>query len=90
LTEEERHKNEFRVRFQVIKVDPSDLRDAVVAMCPESGETTSCKELPQNGRVQCNGNPAKLVWQIQFLVKDQASMLNKNFYRVLLYSGVDD
>jgi hypothetical protein len=32
--------------------------------------------------------PTQLMWQIQFLVKDCASQTSKNFYRVLLYSGL--
>jgi len=28
-----------------------------------------------------------MIWQIQFLVKDSASQLNKNFFRVMLFSG---
>ena len=50
------------MRFQVYKVDPSDLRECCVAMCTESGETQSCVSLPQNGRATCNGKPAKLIW----------------------------
>jgi hypothetical protein len=73
----------------VLKVDPVDKRECVVAMCTETGETQSCKNLPASGKVSCNGKPAQLCWQIQFLVKDSASQLNKNFYRVLLFSGVD-
>jgi len=72
-----------------LKIDPSDYRECCVAMCPESGDTQSCKDLPANGKATCNGRPAELIWQIQFLVKDQASQINKNFYRVLLYSGVN-
>jgi hypothetical protein len=45
--------------------------------------------MPASGKALCNGQPAKLIWQIQFLVKDLASQINKNFYRVLLQSGVD-
>jgi hypothetical protein len=28
-----------------------------------------------------------MIWQIQLLVKDSASQLNKNFFRVMLFSG---
>lgn len=58
LTVEEKHANRFRVRLQVLKIDPSDFRECCVAMCSESGETQSCKDLPANGKVTCNGSPA--------------------------------
>lgn len=90
LTDEEKTTNYFRVRLQVLKVDPVDLRECCVAMCHESGDTQSCKDLPANGKAACNGRPAQLIWQIQFLVKDQASQINKNFYRVLLYTGIGE
>ena len=54
-------------------------------MCPKSGKTTSCKDGKQN----CDEAAMELIWQMQFLVKDPSSQLNKNFYRVMLYSGVD-
>ena len=89
LSAEEKQKNQFRVQIQVLKVDPIDYRDCAVAMCTESGDTESLKDLPAKGKITCNGKEAKLIWQIQFLVKDSASQLNKNFYRVLLYSGLE-
>jgi hypothetical protein len=58
LTDAEKNKNYFRVRLQVLKVDPIDLRECVVAMCTESGETQSCQNLPANGKVSCKGKPA--------------------------------
>ena len=30
------------------------------------------------------------IYRMQFLVKDQSSQMNKNFYRILLYTGVDE
>lgn len=87
LTPEEKSRNSFRVRLQVFKVDPADLREACQVLCSK-GTTSSCKDLSEN--VKCNGKDTKLIWQIQFLVKDSASQLNKNFYRVMLYSGVDN
>ena len=41
-----------------------------------------------DGAAQCEtcNVPTKLIYQMQMLVKDTASQLNKNFYRVLLYS----
>lgn len=72
-----------------MKVDPEDFKECCVAMCVDNGETLSCIDLPPNGKALCNNKPTKLIWQIQFLVKDQASQVNKNFYRVLLYSGID-
>ena len=86
LTEEEKANNKFRVRMQIYKVDPSDYREACVAICSE-GKTTSCKEL--TGKAKCQDKNLEQIWQIQFLVKDAASQLNKNFFRVILYSGKD-
>jgi len=71
----------------VYKVDPKDLRECVVVLCNETGKTTSCKDLAGSGKLQCDGKSAKMIWQIQFLVKDSASQLNKNFFRVMLFSG---
>ena len=71
--------------MQVYKVDPTDLREACVAIC-KNGTTTSCKGIKG---AACEGQRPELVWQVQFLVKDAASQLNKNFYRVMLFSGVD-
>ena len=75
----------------MLRVDPKDARECVVAMCPKSKETFSCKELGEGARAKCSpcdGKPcdAQFIYKIQLLVKDSASQLNKNFYRVLLYS----
>jgi hypothetical protein len=64
LTESEKQKNYFRVRLQVLKVDPEDVKECCVAMCVENGETISCKDLPANGKATCNDKPTKLIWQI--------------------------
>jgi len=82
--------NSFKTRFYVLRVDPKDARDVVQAMCPECKSTTSCKDLGISGKAkctECKGEPeCKLIYMLQLLVKDSASQLNKNFYRVLLYS----
>ena len=70
------------------RVDPADAREIVVASCPSCHDTTSCKDLPEDGSAKCEkcNVETKLIYQMQMLAKDTASALNKNFYRVLLYS----
>ena len=86
--EEVRERNCFRVSFCVYRFDPADAREIVVAACPKCHDTMSCKDLGEDGAAQCQtcDVPTKLIYQMQMLVKDTASQLNKNFYRVLLYS----
>ena len=81
-------KNTFRTDFCVYRVDPADAREIVVASCPSCHDTTSCKDLPEDGSAKCEkcNVETKLIYQMQMLAKDTASQLNKNFYRVLLYS----
>ena len=88
LPEQRRNLNAFRTKFCVYRVDPEDAREIVVAACPKCHETTSCKDLPASGSAKCQACkvPTRLIYQMQMLVKDTASQLNKNFYRVLLYS----
>ena len=88
LPEQFRSKNSFRARFCIYRIDPEDAREVVVAACPKCHETSSCKDLPASGAAKCSTCkvPTKLIYQMQMLVKDTASQLNKNFYRVLLYS----
>ena len=58
------------------------------ALDPETKETFSCLELDDAEEAKCkeSGKPAKFMYRMQLLVKDQPSMLNKNFYRILLYA----
>ena len=57
-------------------------------MDPDTKETFSCQELNGEAKGKCKGSgkPAEFIYRLQLLVKDQASQLNKNFYRILLYS----
>ena len=59
-----------------------------MAACPKCHDTISCKDLAADGAAKCKScdEPTKLMFQLQMLVKDTASQLNKNFYRVLLYA----
>ena len=86
--EDVKKKNYFNVSFCVYRVDPGDHRDIVVAACPKCHDTISCKDLGPDGAAKCKACkvPTRLIYQMQMLVKDTASQLNKNFYRVLLYS----
>lgn len=83
-----RERNRFKVIFSTFKVDPEDAREVVQVMCPKCKDTSSCKNLGADGAAECKNCklPCMLVYQVQLLVKDYASQLNKNFYRVLLYS----
>ncbi len=64
LSEQEKKRNYFRVRLQVLKIDPEELKECCVAMCVDNGETLSCKDLPPSGKAICNNKPTKLIWQI--------------------------
>lgn len=84
---EERKRNLFRVRFYALRIDPMDPRECVQALNPDSKETFSCIDLDGATDAKTKeGKMAKFMYRIQLLVKDQASQLNKNFYRVLLYA----
>lgn len=85
---EEKKKNQFRVRFYALRVDPQDPREVVQAIDPDSMETFSCQDLEEaeGAKTKTSGKKASFIYRMQLLVKDQASQLNKNFYRILLYS----
>ena len=51
LSPDEKRRNTFRVRMQVYKVDPTDLRECAVVLCNETGKTTSCKDLTGTGKL---------------------------------------
>lgn len=72
---EVKERNTFYVRFCVYRIEPSDPREIVVAACPKCHDTTSCKDLPEDGAAKCKAcNVAtKLIFQMQMLVKDTAS-----------------
>jgi hypothetical protein len=74
--------------FYCLRIDPEDPKEIVQALCPKCKETYSCKDLDKEGRGKCKGCKVecKLVYRMQMLVKDSSSQLNKNFYRILLYS----
>ena len=57
-------------------------------MCPSCFECYSCKDLGKDGRGNCVDCKVecKLIYKMQLLVKDASSQMNKNFYRLLLYS----
>ena len=55
-------------------------------MCPKCKVTKSCKDLGSQSKCTDCKIDCQLIYQLQFLVKDATSQLNKNFYRVLLYS----
>lgn len=60
----------------------------VQALDPDTMETFSCQDLEGEDEGTCKGSgkKAQFMYRMQLLVKDQASQLNKNFYRILLYS----
>lgn len=92
IPEDVRKKNVFKVRFYVLRVEPPELREMVQAMCPECKETFSCKDLGKDGKAKCKDchKECQLIYRIQFLVKDSSSQMNKNFYRILLYSDTEE
>jgi len=70
------------------RLDPEDEREIVQAMCPKCFDTQSCKDLGKDGVAKCAECKVdcKLIYQMQMLAKDCSSQINKNFYRILLYS----
>lgn len=59
------------------------------ALDPETKETFSCEDLGQAQKGKLSRKKDKdceFMYRMQLLVKDQSSQLNKNFYRILLYS----
>ena len=91
IPDEYKRKNAFKVRFTTYRYDPrEDTREVVQAMCPKCKATKSCAEM-EGSEATCTdcGVACRLIYQVQFLVKDACSQLNKNFYRVLLYSYED-
>ena len=72
---EERKKNQFRVRFYALRVDPQDPREVVQALDPDSMETFSCQDLEEAEGAKCEnaGKKAEFIYRMQLLVKDQAS-----------------
>ncbi len=91
IPEEIRQKNVFKVRFYCLRIDPVDKREIVQAYCPETHECYSCKDLDKDGRAKTAGAKleTKLIYKMQMLVKDASSSMNKNFYRILLYTYDD-
>jgi hypothetical protein len=61
-------------------------------MCPKCKECYSCKDLDAEGLGRCKPckTECRLVYKMQLLVKDSSSQMNKNFYRIILFSGVND
>ena len=61
-------------------------------MCPKCKECFSCAELGPSGKGKCIACKVetRLVYKMQMLVKDSSSQMNKNFYRLLLFSGITD
>ena len=59
-------------------------------MCPKCKECYSCKDLGKDGHGKCKTCKVdcKLVYKMQMLVKDAASQMTKNFYRLILFSGI--
>ncbi|CDW75388.1 alpha telomere binding protein [Stylonychia lemnae] len=92
IPENLRERNAFRVRFYCLRIDPIDHREVVQAYCPECSETYSCETLEKEGKGKCKSCKVecKLIYKMQMLVKDSSSQMNKNFYRILLYSFDED
>jgi len=90
LPEEYLDRNIFKVRFYCLRIDPQEIREIVQAMCPKCKECYSCKDLGKDGHGSCKSCKVdcKLVYKMQMLVKDAASQMTKNFYRLILFSGV--
>lgn len=88
IPEEIRERNAFKVRFYCLRIDPQEIEEIVQAFCPSCYESYSCKALDQDGKGKCKSCKVetRLIYKMQMLVKDSSSQMNKNFYRILLYS----
>lgn len=91
LSEDLKERNIFKVRFYCLRIDPQDTKEIVQAMCPSCKECYSCKDLGKEGIGRCKlcDVETKLVYKMQLLVKDASSQMNKNFYRLILFSGIN-
>jgi len=85
LPEDIKQRNAFKVKFYVLRIEPEkNWREACKMMCPETKKTMSCKELQENSEEM------KPIYMLQFICKDSSSQLNKNFYRIMLYSSEEN
>jgi len=95
LPEDVKTRNSFKIRFYTLRIEPdANWREVVQMMCPECKNTTSCEKLGIKNIAKCQDCESKPncrpIYMIQMLVKDSASQLNKNFYRVMLYSYAEN
>lgn len=73
LPEDVRKRNSFKVRFYVLRIEPDkNWREACQMMCPETKQTSSCKDLAVNKNSE-EKPQMKPIYMLQFLCKDSAS-----------------
>lgn len=70
-------KSVFRTSFQVLKIEPNDVKEYTKSYDKKTKQSTSFK----GGKA--SGSP---IYQVQFLVKDASTQVNNNTYRILLYT----
>ena len=72
IQEEQRKRNQFRVRFYCLRIDPQDPKEVVQAFDPDTMETFSCQDLEGEDEATCksSGKKAKFMYRMQMLVKD--------------------
>ena len=82
----------IRVKFWILRIDPEDIKEFVQIFCFDWNTTTSLKKYGENTMSnykcsQCDDDTkTELIYQIQFLVKDESTEDTDFVHRVLLYS----
>jgi hypothetical protein len=83
-------RNAYRTKFNVISIQPENWKDICQMRCPDCHYTFGCSNIPKTNKSiicpECKHKGCSPIYMIQMVCKDDASALNKNFYRVMLYS----
>lgn len=66
----------FRTNFQVMKIEPSDVKEWAKSYDKKSNKATSLK----------SSKGGQAIWQVSLIVKDASTQLSNNSYRILVYS----
>jgi hypothetical protein len=83
---------QFRMKFSIMRIDPNEVEEFVQLFCDECNTTSSLKKYGEmNSRryscPQCDDeNTTKLIYQLQFLAKDESTEEIDKVHRLLLYT----
>ena len=82
----------IRVRFCILRIDPDDIKEFVQIYCSDWNATTSLKKYGETmmSNYKCSiwndDLQTELIYQVQFLVKDESTEDIDYVHRVLLYT----